>query len=247
MSAPRRLADSGTTLLELLAAVAILATIAGLLYGTFSRALATRTYATAAMERYARARVAIDWLEDDLAGSYVAGLYPTGGKRFFSTGRADEPTLGGTPLLDVTTASARGTTALVGPILDIEGPRDRGDQVRVLYHLEQAASGRSAAGSAGLDLVRYEHRPPTDVKLEEASRAVVARGIASVELRFFDGGAWRDTWDAIVASSAPVGQPGGERMRSAPVMVRIRVRLADAEEPAELVSAVRLALGGRRD
>lgn len=237
MNATRGRRGAGMTLLELLVAVSILATISGLLYGTFSRALAARSYATAAIDRYARARAAIDWLQDDLEGAYSTGLYPTGAKRFFSSGRADAPTLGGAPLIDITTTSARGTTALVGAILDVDGPRDRGDQVRVLYHLETPPEP-SEAETDGFDLVRYEHRPPIDVELKDASRAVVARGIASITLRFFDGTAWSDNWDAS-ASATDKGRPP-------PAMVQIRVRLADADEPAELVSAVRLALGGRR-
>jgi prepilin-type N-terminal cleavage/methylation domain-containing protein len=228
---------AGVTLLELLVAVAILATISGLLYGTFTRAFAAREYSVAAMERYADARSAIDWLEDDLEGSFGSGLYPSGAKRFFSPGMADTPTLGDAPLLDVTTTSARGTTALVGPLLDVERPRDQGDQVRVLYHLEEPDTADRMAPRAGLDLVRYEFRPPLDVTLEEASRAVVAHGIASIQLRFFDGGAWHEDWDTTTEA--------GAKGRPAPKMVRIRVRLADPAEPAELISSVRLLLGGR--
>lgn len=234
----RRAPSAGVTLLELLVAVAILATISGLLYGTFTRVFAAREYAMAAMERYADARSAIDWLEDDLEGSFASGLYPSGAKRFFSPGVADEPTLGDAPLLDITTTSARGTTALVGPLLDLDRPRDQGDQVRVLYHLEEPDAGNENRVSIGLDLVRYEFRPPLDIKLEEASRAVVAHGIGSIALRFFDGAAWHEDWDTATEA--------GAKGRPAPRMVRIRIRLADPAEPAELVSSVRLVLGGRR-
>lgn len=242
-SSPRRCARrdgaAGVTLLELLVAVGILATISGLLYGTFSRAVAARQYAIASAERYARARAAIDWLEDDLAGSFSAGLYPTGAKRFLSAGRADEPTLGKTPLLDVTTSSARGTVSLVGPEIesDYEPPRSRGDQIRVLYHLEEA---RAQDGEAppGFDLVRYEHRPPANSELEEATRAVIAHGIASVELRFSDGDAWFQQWDSAGS--------GGVQRSAAPKLVEVRVRLADGRDELELVSAVYVVLGGKR-
>jgi type II secretory pathway pseudopilin PulG len=230
--------SAGTTLLELLVAVAILATISGLLYGTFTRAFAAREYSVRAMERYADARSVIDWLEDDLEGSFGSGLYPSGAKRFFSPGTAEESTLGNVPLLDVTTTTARGTTALVGPLLDVERARDEGDQVRVLYHLEEPDAANRAVRPEGLDLVRYEFRPPLDIKLEEASRAVVAHGIASIQMRFFDGTAWHENWDTTTEA--------GAKALPAPKMVRIRIRLADPAEPAELVSSVRLVLGGRR-
>jgi prepilin-type N-terminal cleavage/methylation domain-containing protein len=237
--AERRASCSGVTLLELLVAVAILATLSGVLYGTFSRALAARAYAVASGDRFTRARAAIDWLEGDLAGSFSAGLYPSGAKRFLSAGRADEPTLGATALLDVTTSSARGTVSLVGPDIEIgeELPRPSGDQIRVLYHLEPAPEQGQRAGMRGYDLVRYEHRPPADSELEEATRAVIAYGIASIEMRFSDGTTWFEQWDSAGA--------GGAQRGAAPALVELRVRLADAEDPLELVSAVRVVLGGR--
>jgi prepilin-type N-terminal cleavage/methylation domain-containing protein len=246
-------AERGVTLLELLAAVAILGVVAAVLYGTFSRTLAGRDAATEAMERYAVARAVVDWLERDIEGSWGAGLYPTGARRFASLGRAEAPTKGGTPLLDVTSTSSRATTPLVGPLIEIEGTRDLGDQVRVLYHLEDPAdpaAGGSASlletqrpprdlhvespgGAAGLDLVRYEHRPPVSAELEDASRAVVARGLQSIALRFFDGATWYEEWDSAQRASAPR-------------LVEVRLRLADPREPLELVSAIYVELGGRR-
>jgi prepilin-type N-terminal cleavage/methylation domain-containing protein len=241
MSGRRATPSAGVTLLELLVAVAILSTIATLLYGTFTRALLAREYAAAATERYARARTALDWLQDDLETAYGAGLYPIGAKRFYARGRVDHATLGDTPLLDVTATSARGTAALIGPLFDVDGPRERGDQVRVIYHLEPAQTDETP-DATGLDLVRYEFRPPLEIRLEDASRAVVADGIASVELRFFDGAAWHSEWDSASAE----GTSPSEQPRPLPSMVQIRLRLADLAEPAELVSGVALALGGPR-
>jgi prepilin-type N-terminal cleavage/methylation domain-containing protein len=248
----------GVTLLELLAAVAILGLIATLLYGTFSRTLLVRDRATVSMERYATARAAFAWLEQDLEGSFGVGLYPRGAKRFFSPGSADTATLGGAPLLDVTTTSARSTTPLSGtapPLDEIEGLHDRGDQARVLYHLEAPADDPDAR-TAGFDLVRYEYRPPTSADLEDAARAVIAHGIRSVELRFFDGGQWHESWDSTGTSGVATGIDAGGASDSgaestsrggiAPKIVETRLRLDDGNGGViELVSAVYLTMGGR--
>jgi prepilin-type N-terminal cleavage/methylation domain-containing protein len=237
--------DAGVTLLELLVAVAILGVIAGLLYGTFSRTLIGRDRATVALERYAAGRAALDWLGRDLEGGFATGLFPSGGKRFFATSETEGPTLDRAPILDVTTTSSRSTTPLTGPALPVDS-KNGGDQVRVLYHLENPAQpdGEPRASSrtardVGFDLVRYEHRPPLRSELDDAARAVVAHGVASIELRFFDGAAWHEDWDSLAA--------GGEQRGVAPRVVEARIRMVSLEgEPVELVSAYYVTLGGRR-
>jgi prepilin-type N-terminal cleavage/methylation domain-containing protein len=223
------------TLLELLVAVSILGVMAALLYGTFSRTLATRNRASAATERYATARAAMQWLAEDLEGSFGCGLYPSGAKRFLGGHTSAEPTLGGAPLLDVTITSARSTTPLTGPLPAIDDVEDHGDQARVLYHLEEPPERDFS--KTGLDLVRYEHRPPLHVELEKASRAVVARGLGSIELRYFDGASWHEEWDSAAS---------GARHGTAPKVVEARIRLVAEGDPIEVVSAFYVTLGGRR-
>ena len=180
-------------------------------------------------------RAAFDWLERDLEGSFAVGLYPTNNKRFFSEGRADATSLGSRrPLLDVTATSARGTTPLERLGFMPEGDRDTGDQVRVLYYLEEPPA-TGAGDRRTLDLVRYEHRPPFRDELEHAARAVIARGLQAVTLRFFDGADWHDRWDSAAGAA------------SAPRAVEIRLTLATADGGRSVVvSVVYLPLGGRR-
>ena len=187
-------------------------------------------------ERYAAARASLDWIERDLEGSFGTGLYPSGAKKFFGSARADAPTEERAPLLDVTTTSALSVPPLTGPALpEDDGTPIRGDQVRVIYHLEKPA----APEAIGLDLVRYEHRPPLRTELKDASRAVIAHGIASIELRYFDGSSWHEDWDSTASS--------GEERGIAPRLVETRIRIADPDgQPVELVSAVYVTLGGRR-
>jgi hypothetical protein len=63
-----------------------------------------------------------------------------------------------------------------------------------------------------------------------SNRAVIARGIVSVELHFFDGTEWEPDWSARVAGGA------GQEFPAA-VETRVTIESDDGEEHA-LVSAV---------
>jgi prepilin-type N-terminal cleavage/methylation domain-containing protein len=236
--------NAGLTLLELLVAVSILALLSPLLYGTFSRTLASRNYATARAAAFSTARAAMDWLERDLAGSFVVGSYPAAVKYFFSTGAADEPAGNEEPyLLDVTAASALGTSLLVRPeAIAVPGP-SRPDQAHVIYRLEEQeddeVTGDDGGTIAAASLVRYDFRPAFGGELEDASRAVIARNVESIQLRFYDGTTWFESWDSEAI---------GIQHDRAPLLVEVRMTIVAAEgDPLEFVSAVTLPMGGRRD
>jgi len=230
---PRRaIRHAGVTLLELLVAVGVLGVIAGLLYGTFSRTMLSREYVQTRAATYAAARLAIDWLERDLMGSFAIGAYPSGLKRFISPGYAGLDTLGrDTPLLDFIASSARGTTPLERPGFIAEGFIDRGDQARIVYRVERNGGDEDAAAL----LVRYELRPPLMTDFAPATRAVIASGIESVTLRFYDGHNWHDDWSSVESDSS---------QRRGPRVVELRLSLVDDAGPATFVSAVHLPLGG---
>jgi len=249
-SPTRRSPAAGMTLLELVVAVGILGIVGGLLYGTFSRTITSREYAVASARAFAAGRAAIDWLERDLKGAFSTGSYPRGPGVFFSIGKADDVTLDERrPLLELTTVSALGTAPPVSAALVPDHAEHLPDEARVLYRLEDDDPDSETADSSPTDaraatqrtfaLVRYDLRPAltgTDA-LEHASRAVIARGIDAVTLRFFDGFTWHESWDS---------RGGGGQRDSAPVVVeaRLEIRHAAAIEPVSLVSAVRLPLGG---
>jgi hypothetical protein len=177
----------------------------------------------------------MDWLERDLQGSFVVGSFPAAVRYFYSSGKADraaeelDP-----PLLDVTTASALGTSLLVAATgLPANAP-DQPDQAHVIYRLESEEDADEL--EPGLALVRYDFRPALGDDLEEASRAVVARRVRSVTLHFFDGATWFESWDSKAA---------GIQHDRAPLLVEIRVSVLPTEgAPLEFVSAVMLPLGG---
>ncbi|MEE8312286.1 MAG: prepilin-type N-terminal cleavage/methylation domain-containing protein [Candidatus Binatia bacterium] len=229
----RHPAEGGVSLLEMLVAMAIFAIIASLLYGTFSRTAGARRYVEERAAVYSLARSSISWLERDIEAAFSAHTYPVGDRRFVSAGRVErETTDDETPLLDVTTATSLGTTPLEAPGFIIEGRREQVDQARVVYRLEEPPDDDGDV--YGLDLVRYDFRPARLEDLEEASRAVVARHIQAVELRFFDGLTWWESWDS---------RRGQTNAGRAPRMVETRVTIATLDEdPVTFVSGVALVV-----
>jgi prepilin-type N-terminal cleavage/methylation domain-containing protein len=230
-------AARGVTLLELIVAVSILATVAALLWGTFSRTWATRQYAESRADTYAVARAAMSWIARDIAACGATRTYPDGKILFVSSGLGrEESTDVGTPLLDFTTTSALGTAPLeFAPAADVPMPGpQRGEQARVLYRLERE---KTAARDSPMSLVRYEWRPAADAERDEASRAVIVRTVHSIRLRFSnDGKDWRESWDTRASG-----------LNHAPSVVETRLTLIDSEnERVEFLSATSLPMGGRR-
>jgi len=224
----------------MLVAVAIMGVIASLVYGVFGETLETARYVERRAQTFATARSVMDWLERDLRGSFGVGLYepdkPDPPPRFISAGHAGTDTLTrDAPLLDITALTARGTTLLAQGASVAEDAQDRGDQARIVYRLERE---ESAEDEDGLALARYELRPALPVEPDTGSRSIVARGIRSVDLVFFDGTTEYETWDSTVR-----GGPQG----TAPRVVEIRLTLVETEaEDVEFVSGVLLPFGGSR-
>jgi type II secretory pathway component PulJ len=220
----------------MLVSVAIMGVIASLIYGVFGETLSTSRYVERRAQTFATARAAMDWLERDLRGSFGVNLYESDAPRFLSAGHAGTDTLTrDAPLLDITAATARGTTLLAKGAIVEEDAQDRGDQARIVYRLERE---EFAEDEEGLALARYEFRPALAADFESGSRSVVARGIRSVDLRFFDGTTDYETWDSTTR-----GGPGG----TAPRVVEIRLAIVETDgDDIEFVSGVLLPFGGKR-
>lgn len=234
--------SAGITLLEMLVAVAIFGVVASVLYGSFSRTLEARNFAGGRAEVYSTARVAMDWLEQDLKGSLSVNVYLTGKPRFFSTGHGGEDTVSADdPLLDLTVRTAR-RTAVLHDEAGEELATTMADQSRVVYRVEEESDELFDAplrpSETGLELVRYEIRPPLAEGIEGAPRTVVARGVRTVDLAFEDRGAILDRWEQTEESGSGVNGPR---------VVEIRLVIDDADgNPAEFVTSVLIPLGGRR-
>ncbi len=216
---------NGVTLLELLVSVAILALVAGAVYGTFSRTLGSRDYAVERARAYTVARAAIDWIERDLRACSSARLYPSGDPHFVSIGSADGLTSDPKrPLLDFATVTAAGTAPLAGRARLPANAPSLTDQARIVYRLEQEED------SGALVLARYDWRPALAEEPDVTTRSVVARGVVAVEFRFFDGSDWQPDWN-----SRRTGRENGR----APIAVETRVTIKSTRgEPLAFVSAV---------
>ena len=235
--------DRGVSLLEMLVALAVFGVVAAVLYGTFSSTLASRDYASRRVELFARGRLAIDWLEQDLKGSLSVGEYPVGKPRFLSSGDGEAETHD-LPLLELTVRTVRRTIAVEAESKDAPGA-SLVDQARVIYRFEEledddlATPWMTPGAERPRGLVRYELRPPLqdDDHIDAALRTVIVRDVESVELRFEDRGAELERWEPEETTS----------LRSlGPRIVDVRLVLTDdAGERAELATAVLVPLGGR--
>jgi prepilin-type N-terminal cleavage/methylation domain-containing protein len=234
--------SAGVTLLEMLVAVAIFGVVASVLYGSFSRTLDARNLAGERAAIYATARVAMDWLEQDLKGSLSVDVYMKGKPRFFSTGHGGEDTVSADdPLLDLTVRTARRGAAIRTEAGE-ELATTLADQSRVVYRVEEESEefldAPIRAGSTGLVLARYEIRPPLEEGVERSLRTVVARGIRSIDLSFEDRGTILDRWEQTEESASGVNGPR---------VVEIRLVLDDEDgNPSEFATSVLIPMGGRR-
>jgi len=237
----------GVTLLEMLVALVIFGVVAAVLYGTFTQTLESRDYAVSRADVFARARMALDWLEQDLKGSLSVGAFPVGKPRFLSSGNGENQTPD-LPLLDLTVRTTR-RSATIGADRDDAPGAVLIDQSRVVYRVEDSEDGedldaapraRDGASADGPQyLVRYELRPPLadDDDLDSALRTVLVKGLARIDLRFVDRGAELERWEPEETTS----------LRSlGPRLVDIRLELFDSDgRTTELSTIVLIPLGGR--
>ncbi len=216
----------GMTLLELTVAMAIFALLAAGLYGTFTRTVSTRRYVGQRSEAYSRARTLIDIIERDLRASFMTQDYNRDLKRFFYPGPDRfELSSDSATVLDFTCLSARGVPSPEAPIEASWAGPARGDQVRVVYRIQDRTQ-----------LWRYEIRPPLreEVDFEETPGVLLDDSVTELSLRFYNRKRWLEQWDSV--------GPGADK-DIAPALVETTVAVTAEEGPAvELTSAVLLPL-----
>lgn len=225
-----RTTSAGFTLVELMVAVSLLGIVAAALYGTISRSAASRDHALERLQRVSQLRAALDWMARDIENNYATGLQTADIKVLSSSGSAGlRSTYSGLALLELTVLSASGVTVVDEQAWSGLQLRDRGDQARVVYLLERGEP--AAETEATMELARYEFRPPVVAPIEEADRRVVARGLQAVDLRFFDGSDWFDSWQE---------RPGSNKNKNPLELVELSVTVAAGKDgpPMELTMAV---------
>jgi type II secretion system protein J len=177
----------GFTLLELLAATAISAILLGSLYTVFHGALKLRehTYAT---------------VETGLPRSYIAMIL----RRDLANMAPPVGILAG---------------AIIGETEEVEGFRhDRlefftssgivnettpwGDIQKVEYSLQEPQEDQE--NQAGFNMARGLTRNLLASIAEEPEEGILLEGVQSLEITYFDGTSWQDTWDStVVENEAP--------------------------------------------
>lgn len=170
---PRRPGTAGFTLLEVLVAIAILATVLTAIYGVFSSIVAAKTRLDTDSDAFHRARVIYDRLGRELRGVATAG--PAGHKGVFRGGRDGD----GNPYLEMTTTAAaqRGGefTGIVQVRYSLDQDREQPRGGKILLRREQSGLRHDAADIAPMRL---------------------APGIERMLLRYHGNGTWYDEWDA---------------------------------------------------
>lgn len=171
----RRTKAGGFTLLEMLVALALMSILATALYASLSIGLRARKTAEAAVQPVRAAGLALMIVGQDLD----AALPPTGtlAGAFLGEDQTDAATAKDADTLTWHAAVGR--------------PKEGASDVA---RLELAVG--TPEGSTDRALLRRSVRNLLAPTEQEPVEEVVCRGVVSLNLRYFDGSAWQDTWDS---------------------------------------------------
>jgi general secretion pathway protein J len=172
----------GFTLLELLAATAMTAVLAGSLYATLHAAFRARDSASGAVEQMRRAEMAVELIRTDIESAAVprgilAGLFLGEDVADGSGGASDALQL---------YSMADGTQSAEGV----------GD-VRMVE-----IECRTDEDSGQLVLVRRVTTNLLTTSVQEPDEEILCRGVRSFDLRYHNGLEWQDNWDSGVEDNS---------------------------------------------
>ena len=167
----------GFTLLEMLAATAMVAMLAGSLYASLHIAFKARNTATAAMEAVRKSSLSMEIIRADLQSAMVP--HGTLASEFTGSPSATVPGAQGDSLVFCSSAS------------DIQSGPGVGDVKKIEYFCELSP------GTGRLELIR---RVTTNLLAPETAaprQEILARDVRAFTLRYFDGQTWEDAWDSV--------------------------------------------------
>ncbi|UCD53683.1 MAG: prepilin-type N-terminal cleavage/methylation domain-containing protein [Phycisphaerales bacterium] len=179
--------SAGFTLLELLVAMSLMVVVAASLYTALHTGFTARRSALAAVEPTSQALNAIELLKQD-----VIGVIPVDGalaESFIGTSSRNGEGKDADSVAFYTTQVYGDEDELVGGVgkIELELQEDT-DEDRENYRLVRKITRNLLS--------------PRDVDPEEQ---VLCRNVTSLNLRYFDGDSWLDTWDSTAdANSLPV-------------------------------------------
>ena len=179
---------SGFTLLELLLAVMVFAIVLAAMQVVFVSAFRLRSKTTEAVERSLPLQQTLDIVKRDLAN-----IVPPGGPL--------SGALQSTPNITTGSGVSLAMNRQTGPqfytavaIVDDYAPW--AEVERVSYYL-----GPSTNNSPGMDLYRSVARNLLPTSQDATSDQFLMGGIENIAFQYYDGNAWKDTWDSTQADS----------------------------------------------
>jgi prepilin-type N-terminal cleavage/methylation domain-containing protein len=172
----RRRKSRAFTLLELLAATAMTAVLAGSLYATLHTAFKARDTATAAVEQMRKAELAVELIRADIESAVVPRGILAGA--FLGEDGLDAAGRPADSLLLHCTADGAADTEGAGDIRMVE------------------LACQPADGGEGMAVVRLLTLNLLATQLAEPAEEVLCRRVRSFDLKYFDGMDWQDTWDS---------------------------------------------------
>ena len=179
----------GFTLLELLLAVLVFSIVLGAIHVVFFSAFRLRNRTADAIERSLPLQQALTIIKRDLAN-----IVPPGGPL--------SGALQSTPTISTSGSMSGSLNRQNGPhfytatgILDDNAPW--GEIRRVSFYLAPPTND-----APGLDLYRSVARNLLPITQDETDDQFLMNGVEAISFQYFDGNAWRDTWDSTQADSA---------------------------------------------
>lgn len=180
----------GFTLLELLLAILVFSIVLGAIHVVFFSAFKLRNRTSEAIERSLPLQQTIAVIKRDLAN-----IVPPGGT--LSGALQSTPTISTTGN-SMTSSLNRGNGpqfyTAVG-IVDDSAPW--GEVERVSYFLAPSTNN-----TPGQDLFRSVARNLLPITQDETTDQFMMSGVESIAFQYFDGNAWKDTWDSTQADSS---------------------------------------------
>lgn len=182
----------GFTLLELLLAIAVFSVVLGAIHVVFFSALRLRNRTSESIERSLPLQQTLAIIKRDLAN-----LVPPGGTLSWA--------LQSTPTTSSTTTGAtlpRPANRGNGPLFYtatalVDDNAYWGEVQRVSYFLAAPTND-----TPGMDLYRSVARNLLPLTQDETDDQFLMSGVAAITFQYYDGNAWKDTWDSTVADTA---------------------------------------------
>jgi type II secretion system protein J len=180
---------SGFTLLELLLAVLVFSIVLGAIHVVFFSAFKLRNKTSDAIERSLPLQQTLAVIKRDLAN-----IVPPGGT--LSGALQSTPTVSTTGNTMTSSINRGNGPQFYTAVGIVDDSASWGEIERVSYYL--AASTNNTPGQ---DLFRSVARNLLPLTQDETTDQFMMGGVESIAFQYYDGNAWKDTWDSTLADS----------------------------------------------